>query len=397
MPAASVAAALRDGVGVDPGALAERIRSGAPLTVLDVRDRDEFESWSIDGPGVTAAQVPLMRFVQAEVAGDPAELVAGLDKPIVVVCARGESSDHVAELLREAGVDAVNLEGGMTGWARVYRAVEVDRSPSPSPPAVSVLQYQRPSSGCVAHLVVAGDEAAVVDPLAAFAERYAADAAARGATLRYAVDTHVHADHVSGVRDVAAATDAAAVLPAGARDRGLDFEARLLADGESLPLGETTLEAVHAPGHTTEMTALRVGDLLLTGDLVFLDGVARPDLETGDEGARDAAGRLYRTLTGWLADQPREAVVAPGHYGSGTDPAPDGTYTATVGDLFDRLSVLSLDESTFVPRVGEDLPPRPANYERIVAINLGRDAASEDEAFELELGPNNCAVTSTAD
>jgi len=403
MTAHTVEDAIREGSAVGPSALVDRVRSGDPVTVLDVRDRDEFEAWSISGPGVTAAHVPLMKFVQAEVAGDPGDLVADLDEPIVVVCARGESSDHVADLLRDAGVDAVNLAEGMAGWARVYEAVPLDRSPSPLPAGVEVVQYQRPSSGCLAYLVVGDGEAAVIDPLRAFADRYVDDAEARGATLRYAIDTHVHADHVSGVRAVADATGAAPILPAGARGRGLDADAgfgddlRLVADGDDLPLDGTTLRAIHAPGHTSEMTAFGLGDLLFTGDLVFLDSVARPDLEDGDAGASAAARRLHATLTDWLADRPADAVVAPAHYGAATRPAPDGTYTATVGDLFERLPALSMDEPTFVARVAEDLPPRPTNYERIIEINLGRASADDEDAFELELGPNNCAVSSSAD
>ncbi|MFC6825542.1 MBL fold metallo-hydrolase [Halopelagius fulvigenes] len=389
--------AIERGGVAEQSSAARQTQSGDGVRLLDVRNRDEYEAWRISGETVDATVVPYSRFMAAEVQGTVDELAAenGIseDENVVVVCGRGEASDYVAELLREAGFDAENLERGMRGWARVYDAREVATDAG-----VTVLQYRRPSSGCLAYLVVSGEEAAVVDPLRAFADRYAEDARERGAELRYAIDTHVHADHVSGVRDVADRTGAEIVLPAGARERGLaygddEYDVRFIAGGDEIRVGDATLTAVRAPGHTTEMTAYRLADLLLSGDSLFVESVARPDLEEGDEGAPDAARRLHRTLTETYAAFDDGVRVAPGHYGEAAEPAADGTYTATLGTLRDRLSALSMDEEAFVAHVIEDAPPRPANYGEIVEANLGRASVADDEAFELELGPNNCAAT----
>ncbi len=377
---------------VSPAALSRRIDAGEPVRLLDVRDRDEFEAWSIDGAGVVATQLPFARALQAEVTGDVdgfAERIDG-EGPITVVCGRGEASAYVAAVLAEAGYDARNLADGMRGWARVYETAELSVDPT-------VVQYRRPSSGCLGYLVVAGDEAAVVDPLRAFADRYAADAAERGADLRYAIDTHVHADHFSGVRAVAAASDAEPVTSAAAVDRGVTFDVRTVADGEALPLGGTALRAVALPGHTTGTTGVAVGDLLLTGDSLFVESVARPDLEAGDEGAPELARELYRTLTERLAAFDDATTVAPGHYGPGSTPREGGGYAATLGELRASLWAFDVDETTFVERVCGDMPPRPANFERIIAANLGTEAPDDETAFELELGPNNCAATPSAD
>ncbi|WP_148416318.1 MBL fold metallo-hydrolase [Haloferax sp. KTX1] len=382
-----------------PEELAARLARGDPTTVLDVRDRGEFEAWRVDGAAATATQIPAVRFTQAEIRGTVADLAAEFEhepSPVVVVCAEGRSSAHVADLLSEAGVPAENLETGMDGWARVYRARELPVGNADANADATVLQYDRPSSGCLAYLVVAGDEAAVIDPLRAFADRYVADARERGAEVVAAVDTHVHADHVSGVRAVAERTGATAVLPAGATDRGLDFDARLVADGESIGVGDAELVAVHAPGHTTEMTAFRLGDLLVAGDSLFLESVARPDLEDGDEGAPDAARRLHATLTERYGEFADNTLVAPAHRGPRAVPDDSGAYIARLGALRERLGALSMDEAAFVSFVCSDMPPRPANYERIIETNLGRDSLSDDEAFDVELGPNNCAATSEA-
>ncbi|MFC7203621.1 MBL fold metallo-hydrolase [Haloferax namakaokahaiae] len=375
-----------------PETLAARLRRGDPTTVLDVRNRDEFEEWHIDGPSVDATQLPAIQFTQAEIRGTVAELAdrfRDASEPVVVVCAEGRASDHVAALLEEEGVAAENLETGMDGWARVYQSVELDCDDA------TVVQYQRPSSGCLAYLVVEGDEAVVIDPLRAFADRYVADARSRGADLVAALDTHVHADHVSGIHRLAERVNAVATLPVGAVERGLESNARLLEDGETLTVGECDISAVASPGHTSEMTAYRVGDLLFVGDSLFLDSVARPDLEDGDDGAPALARQLHQTLTERYASFPDDVRIAPGHYSGRTLPTETGAYVATLGTLRERLSALSMDEAEFLAFVLDEMPPRPANYEQIIDVNLGREPLSDDEAFAVELGPNNCAVAGT--
>lgn len=374
---------------LSPSALHRRLRTGDPVTLLDVRDRDEFEAWRITGEGVDATQIPYSKFVAAKVNGNAADLVADLPEPILVVCGEGKASGFVADLLTDAGVGAMNIDGGMEGWARVYEAVEL------SHPEATVLQYQRPSSGCLAYLVISGDEAAVIDPLRAFSDRYVADAANHGAELRYAVDTHVHADHVSGVREVARETDAEVVLPAGARERGLAFDVpvRTVRDGDELHLGDAALTAVSTPGHTSEMTSFRLGELLFSGDTVFVESVARPDLEVGDEGAEEMARTLHRTIRERFLSLPDETRIAPTHYGDAAVPDDSGAYSATMRDLRERIPALAMNEGEFADHLVANMPPQPANYETIVETNLGRHDATGEEAFELELGPNNCAVS----
>ncbi len=382
---------------VDPAELATWLRRGGSFTLLDVRNREEFDEWHIGGPNVGAVQTAHQRFIAARVQETTEELVPDGPEPIVAVCGVGEASAEVAEQLRATGVDARNLAGGMEAWARQYDSVQLPVSDG------TVLQYRRPSSGCLAYLVVGettdGErDAAVIDPLRAFAGRYAEDAAAIGATLRYAVDTHVHADHVSGVRAVANETGAEVVLPAGVSERGLDYggyEPDFVEAGDQLALGEATLEALALPGHTPEMTGFRLaddehGDLLFGGDTLFLRSVARPDLAAGDETeVASLAGTLHETLAKLLS-LPDETRLAPGHVGESTEPSADGYYVATLSGLRERLDLLDLSESVFIDRVTESLPERPANDAEIRAVNLGKRVA--ETPFELELGPNNCAA-----
>jgi glyoxylase-like metal-dependent hydrolase (beta-lactamase superfamily II) len=384
--------------GVDPESLADEIRRGEAVTILDVRDRDEFEAWHVDGPTVDATQVPYNRLVAARAKGGLDELVVerfGYRPPgrITVVCAKGHSSAEVAAGLRESGFDAANLDGGMTGWAGVYTPVPVRAYDGPG----RLLQYHRPATGCLAHLLVHDGEAAVFDPLRHFADRYVEDVSNVGARLSHAVDTHVHADHVSGIRDVAERTDATPLLPAGARDRGLAFDAETVEPGaipdgeEAFTVGDASVRALSVPGHTPEMTAFSVGSVLLSGDSLFLGSVARPDLEDPDL-ARERAGTLYDSIRALLEGLPADTVVAPGHTAP-TDPASGGAFVAELGSLRRDRDLLDLDRETFLDRVAGDLPPRPANHERIVETNLGRETLADDAARAIELGPNNCAAT----
>ncbi|WP_458186047.1 MBL fold metallo-hydrolase [Haladaptatus sp. NG-WS-4] len=403
--------------------LYDRLQRGDPVTVLDVRNRDEFETWHINAP--KTVQTPYAEFVSAKVRDEVPELAASLDlgdggEPVVAVCPRGEASEQVAELLRDTGIDAMNLDDGMNGWARVYVAREIDGGEKGDE---TVVQYERPSSGCLSYFVVSGDEAAVVDPLRAFADRYVEDAKERGTALRYAIDTHVHADHVSGIREVAEASGAEPVLPRGASERGLAFDATPVDDGDELSVGEAALTAIHAPGHTSETTLFRLGTTLFSADTLFLDGIGRPDLEheasrvserasgegetpaespsgetpssdsrAGTDSAAALADDLYTTLHDRVLTLPDSTLVAPGHVHAETPRADEGTFTARLATVRESVPLLELDRERFVARVAGELPPRPANYEEIVAVNLGESSVEEETAFGLELGPNNCAV-----
>lgn len=377
---------------VEPEGLKAQIDEGEEVFLLDTRATEEFEQWHIDGESVDIVNIPYFEFL-ADDFDD--ELIADLpeNQTITVVCAKGGSSEYIAGILAERGYDVNHLARGMQGWAGIYEVEELDRGTD-----ATILQYQRPSSGCLAYLVVDGDEAAVIDPLRAFTDRYVTDADERGSTIEYAFDTHIHADHVSGVRTLAAETNAEAVLPAPAAERGVEYDRdyRTVKDGAELTVGDTTIEVIHTPGHTTGMTAYHVENVLFTGDGLFTESVARPDLEDGDEGASDAAGLLYETLQERVLALPVNTVIAPSHFSDSADSAEDDTYTARLGALNESMDALSMERDEFVEFVLSDMPPRPANYEEIIETNLGQQESSDEEAFTLELGPNNCAASQEA-
>jgi glyoxylase-like metal-dependent hydrolase (beta-lactamase superfamily II)/rhodanese-related sulfurtransferase len=375
---------------VAPEALKDRIDAGEAVTLLDTRMESEYEEWHIDGETVDTTNVPYFEFLEAEIDDDILARIPD-DRTVTVVCAKGGSSAYVAGKLAERGYDVTHLAEGMNGWAGIYEAVEITGYDG----AGTVLQYQRPSSGCLGYFVYDGGEAAIIDPLRAFTARYLADAEELGVDLKYALDTHIHADHVSGVREFDEA-GVQGVIPEAAVDRGITYadELATAADGDTFAVGDVTIEAVHTPGHTTGMTSYLIdGGVLATGDGLFVESVARPDLEEGDDGAPAAARMLYESLQKRILALPDDTLVGGAHYSGAAEPAADGTYTAPIGDLIEEMDALRMEKDAFVDLVLADMPPRPANYEDIIATNLGRNAVDDDEAFRLELGPNNCAAS----
>ena len=378
---------------ITPEDLKARIDRGEKVTLLDARMASDYEEWKIDGDSVESINVPYFEFLDEEIDDDVLASIPK-DEPVTVLCAKGGASEYVAGALADRGYDVDHLEEGMNGWASIYEAHEVTEYEG----AGTLIQYQRPSSGCLGYLVYEGEEAAVIDPLRAFTDRYLEDARALGVDLKYAFDTHVHADHISGLRALAK-EGVEAVLPEAAADRGVTYtdDVSLTADGDTFDVGAATVETVFTPGHTTGMTSYLIDEsLLATGDGLFIESVARPDLEEGDDGAPDAARMLYDSLQNRVLSLPDETLIGGAHFSDAAEPAADGTYTAPLATLKERMAALSMDKEAFVELVLSDMPPRPANYEEIIATNLGRNDVDDDEAFTLELGPNNCAASQDA-
>ncbi len=375
---------------ITPEALKRQIDAGEQVTLLDSRMPNDYEEWRIEGENVESINVPYYEFLDDEIDDDVLAQIPD-DRPVTALCAKGGASEFVAGALIERGYDVNHLSEGMNGWARIYDRVEIERYDG----AGQAFQYQRPSSGCLGYLVVSEDEAAVIDPLQAFTDRYLDDAEKLGVELAYAIDTHIHADHISGVRALTA-EGVEGVIPEPAVDRGVTYaeEMTLAADGDSFSVGDATIETVYTPGHTSGMTSYLVdGSLLTTGDGLFIESVARPDLEEGDDGAPEAAAQLYDSLQERVLSLPAETLVGGAHYSDSAEPAADGTYTASIGELVDAMAALSMEKDEFVELVLSDMPPRPPNYLDIIETNLGQRDTDAEEAFELELGPNNCAAS----
>ncbi|WP_433634564.1 MBL fold metallo-hydrolase [Halomicrococcus sp. NG-SE-24] len=362
---------------IAPSEVAER-RDDDDLFVLDVRNEDDYEEWAISGSHNLPIYDELLD-------GDFSSLEAALDEipedeEIAVVCVGGITSADAAGFLNERGYDARSMTDGMRGWGRVHQTYDVDER--------GVSQIVRPGTGCISYLVFDDGEALVVDP-SQYVEQYGDMADERGLEIVGAVDTHAHADHVSGGREIADRFDVPYYLHED--DAGSLDEYTPLEDGETIPVGDRELDVLHTPGHTPGSTSFEFGDAILSGDTLFLRSVGRPDLEDGSEDAiREAADDLFDSLQR-LADLPDDTVVLPGHF-SDEEIRPLATTLerlATDNELFQLVE--EDDEELFVETIVESLSDTPNNYQRIKHINWG-DEPLDDDAEDLELGPNNCAA-----
>jgi glyoxylase-like metal-dependent hydrolase (beta-lactamase superfamily II) len=358
---------------ITPVELLARIADGKKLTVLDVR---EDASWTIDGPGITARHVPA-GLIDAEVTA------RDLEGEVVVVCNRGCTAQTVAAALRESGVDATSLDGGMRGWiaALVAHPVALDV------PGLAIWQIQRPARGCLSYLVAAGGQALVVDP-APDAAFYTALADDLGVRITDVLDTHLHADHLSGARALAERTGATLRVPAAALERGVTYATAALRDGDVIDIGGFAVRAIALPGHTTDMTGLVVADrALIAGDSLFADGIARPDLQRGDpEGARAMGRQLHTTLHRRVLALGNQVVLLPGHDHPGIRTA---AVAPTLGEVRERVPELVVDGADdFADALLAEIPPRPANYEAVIAVNAGTRPFDP----ELETGGNSCST-----
>jgi hydroxyacylglutathione hydrolase len=231
--------------------------------------------------------------------------------------------------------------------------------------------------GCASYLI--GDDeaglAAVVDP-SFEVDEYLELARYMGVSIEHVFETHNHADHVSGHGRLAAATGATIHIH---RDAGVAYEHEPFDDGDEWDVGALRVRALHTPGHRPEHTAFALTDLargdepwaVLTGDTLFVNDVARPDLAIEkSEGARG----IFRSLTERLLVLPDHVEVWPGHLGGSMcgGPGMDMKISSTIG--FERRhnpTLAIVDEDEFVAAALAGLGPQPPNFKAIVELNRG--------------------------
>jgi hydroxyacylglutathione hydrolase len=233
------------------------------------------------------------------------------------------------------------------------------------------------ASSCASYLFGCGTHArlAVVDPHADLVDDYLAAAEALGAPIVAVFETHVQADHVSGLPALVARTGATAYLPTGAK---VEFEHVALADGDVVELGNTLVTVIATPGHAPAHNAYAVADrrreteepwLVFSGDSLLIGDVGRPDLHVAGDPlgqARTLHGSLRRLL-----ELPDHVVLYPSHYaGSVCGRGLSGNPVSTIGFERAHNPLLAIaDPDAFADAVVADMPPPPADQEQIVAAN----------------------------
>jgi glyoxylase-like metal-dependent hydrolase (beta-lactamase superfamily II) len=233
------------------------------------------------------------------------------------------------------------------------------------------------ASSCASYLFGCGTHSklAVVDPHLDLVDDYVAAAAALGAPIVAVFETHVQADHVSGLPSLVERTGATAYLPA---DAGVEFEHVALADGEVIELGNTIVSAIATPGHAPAHHAYAVADrrrgseepwLVFSGDSLLIGDVGRPDLHVA--GDADGQARLLHGSLRRLLELPDHVVLYPSHYaGSVCGRGLSGNPVSSIGFERAHNPLLAVaDPAAFAEALAAGMPPPPAGQERIVAAN----------------------------
>jgi glyoxylase-like metal-dependent hydrolase (beta-lactamase superfamily II)/rhodanese-related sulfurtransferase len=363
---------------IDARTLQEWLAQKKPLTVLDIRQEHDRQQWWIPQSLHVDAYESLK-------AGDPGPLeTLSLpdDHPVVTVCGSGRVSLKAADILSERrGLRALSLHGGMKAWSLAWNTA------TRSFGSLEVTQVRRTGKGCLSYLIRSGAEAAVIDP-SVEPDVYVGLAEERRARIRYVLDTHIHADHLSRARILAERAGGELVLP---RQQRVRFPHKPVTEGDTLPLGVVAITVLSTPGHTSESSAYLIPDIgIFTGDTLFLAGVGRPDLHAGGEQVEFRARRLFASLKKLTALDAR-ILVFPGH---GSEPVPfdAAMLTASIGEVAGRLADWLSSEQEFVTRILARIPETPPNYAVISRINESGEWPDSDPT-DLEAGANRCAVS----
>lgn len=364
--------------------VARKVINNEKLFILDVRNNDAFEDWKIEGNQFEYLNIPyfdLLDGVEDILPKIPT------DKEVLVVCAKEGSSIMVAEMLSDAGRDVAYLEGGMMSWSMYLEPVKIADLTGGG----ELYQFVRLGKGCLSYMVISEGEAAIIDAVR-FTNVFIDFAKEKRAKITHVFDTHLHADHISGGRKIASETGATYYLPP--KDAGeVTFDYTPLTDSLSVQIGASKIEveALYSPGHTIGSTSFIIDNkFLLTGDILFIDSIGRPDLAGL---AEDWVSDLRETLYFRYRELAEDLIVLPAHFMIVEELNNDGSVAKRLGDLFKENHGLNIgNEEEFRHIVTKNLPPQPHAFQLIRQVNMGRLTPNEEEKTEMEIGPNRCAV-----
>ncbi|MGH1568474.1 MAG: MBL fold metallo-hydrolase [Nitrosopumilus sp.] len=341
------------------------------VQLVDVRSKDEFSEFKIPN----SLNIPLEGFFDSGVIEKIPK-----DKQIVTVCPRGHRAMIANFALSKFGIESKTLVGGLAQWNQTLKPVSIIHNP------VKIIQMQKVGKGCLSYIAESKGEAIVVDPLYPV-EKYIEIAKEQGFEISKVVDTHQHADHVSSARELAKKTRAELYL---SKYEGYDYPANLIGDGNQIKFGDSTLDVIHTPGHTPGSLSFLIDSrFVLTGDILFVESIGRPDLR---DKAESFTGELYDSLQK-LLDLPHNVLVLPAHRGENV-PVRKGAFYSTIHQA-SHLPLLDKSKEEFVEKIASNVIPRPMNYQKIIQVNKGALELVSEEIPDMEIGPNRCAVNAT--
>ncbi len=371
---------------IDAKKLKEKLDGGEDVFILDVRTQEEYDAWKLSYD--KHDKTPLIPIERLFMSQKTITEKIPKDKEVICLCAHGNRSMMAAQMLSSMGYKVKSMKGGMVAWNGVYDAAEI-----PAQDTARLWQLRRVSKGCMSYVIAVGNDATVIDSTSDLESSVLELVQDNGLKITNVVDTHMHADHVSGFSALVKATGAQGYL--GAKE-GYELpegvKVNFVDDGQKIPLGnDVSLTAIHTPGHTdgSMCLVLEAGrTYLFTGDTLFVNGVGRPDLR---DKADEFAAKLYDTYQKILKF-PDDTVILPAHFDPNSITIKHSEpITDTVGAK-KGAELLSKSKDEFVKFVVSSVPPRPMNYRLIIQINRQLMPYDQVNIAELEAGPNSCGV-----
>lgn len=368
---------VKDQYTISAGTLREWLENAYPVFILDIRPEEQRKEWQIPGSHYINAYQKLNE-------GDFSvldQVKIPQHAKVVTVCAAGRTSQIASDALRQKGFDAISLEGGMKAWSSAWNTAQRKFD------NFEIIQIRRTGKGCLSYFVISGAEAIIIDASVDL-EVFQQIAQDRRLFVKYVIETHIHADHLSRSRHVAEYFGAPLFLPVPNK---VHFSFKDITGNTEFSIGTIIVKTISTPGHTLESVSFYIENkVLFTGDTLFTNGVGRPDLKSNQEESRQKAGLLYHSLKK-LLKLPDEVVILSAHTNGPVD-FDNKMISSTIGEVKINIPLLKKSEQDFIEFIESNVPPTPPNYLSIVEKNMTGDF-SDINPVDLEAGANRCSIS----
>lgn len=352
----------------------ERMERGESFVFLDVRSKSTFQNWQVKGLALQAVNVPYYDFQEDEVN----DALLPERSCIVLVESDNSAARQVAKRLGDKGYEVVRLMGGSTTWHEFYLQATIAVSS-----AVKVLQFHRVATGCLSYLLVSGHQAIVVDP-SRHIERYLQAAAREHVKITHIIDTHVHADHISGATALMRETSADYHV-AHSELHAHDLPVKRLSRG-TLRLGALDMRVMilDTEGETQGNSLLAFNqDFILAGNSIAVGEVGVPDL-TGN--AQEWAEKLWNTVLREVKNFTDDTLILPAHFAAIQALQEGGYVGARLGDIRSGAQSTSRKNVlTFATRPSDFVTVLSKASDDIKRINAGLATLDGVSAAQLEM------------
>jgi glyoxylase-like metal-dependent hydrolase (beta-lactamase superfamily II) len=362
----------------------------ADFVLLDVRNSKDFGRFKVEGPHpITMLNVSYFDFMEIEdecIARMPAK-----DQAIRIVCAKEGSAQFVAEILEKHGfTDVGYLAGGIKSWGNLLVPTLLHGDDG-----YQLYQFIRPGKGSCSYGLIYQNSMMLFDPTRNL-DFYLDFARDQGCTITATAETHLQADYIAGSRMIAEQTGAS--LYANKDDfSGAQFEYVAVADKQDIGFGDCSpqVTVVFSPGHTPGSTMYLIDErYLITGDIIFIKSIGRPDLGGMVDEWSDT---LFETIRN-IGDYDGSIIILPGHF-IGWDEANEQLSFADSLENIRRAnqSIYQIDNGEdFLAFIKQNMREQPPEYAKIRRVNANIEQVDDEEAEILDLGKNECAASAYA-